>query len=177
MKQPLANITLKLDKIGSCVDRKNVTPSEVMLLCAMHHSNAGGDPITKLIPLSEDFEDKQIKPLDEDLQKLRVSLDSLSEDGSITEEVKDKRQISLSARITSKEGQVQALQSIKALRDLSPENERTRLSFRYARSTVMKMFPGGIPTLPTDFTTARAAGVNAGDIGNHFLVGPEQAIA
>ena len=72
---------------------------------------------------------------------------------------------------------VQALQSIKALRDLSPENERTRLTFRYARATVMKMFPGGIPSIPTDFISARAAGIRAGDIGNHFLVGPEQATA
>jgi hypothetical protein len=47
VEMPIADITLKLDKNGSDIDLKNVTPAEVLFLCAEHHGNAGGSPITR----------------------------------------------------------------------------------------------------------------------------------
>ncbi len=52
----LANVVLKLDKIGTSVPLKKVTPSEVMFLVADHHPNAGGDPILKLEELDEEVD-------------------------------------------------------------------------------------------------------------------------
>jgi len=47
---PLADITLRLDKNGSDMDLKGVTPAELLFLCAEHHPNAGGNPIVRCVP-------------------------------------------------------------------------------------------------------------------------------
>lgn len=39
------DLYLKMDKNGSGVNKKGVTPAEAMLLVAMHHAAAGGNPI------------------------------------------------------------------------------------------------------------------------------------
>lgn len=50
---PLADITLRLDKNGSDMDLKNITPAELLFLCAEHHANAGGNPISKCVPIGK----------------------------------------------------------------------------------------------------------------------------
>ena len=47
---PLADIRLKLDKNGSDVAVKNVTPAQLLFLVAEHHANAGGSPILSIRP-------------------------------------------------------------------------------------------------------------------------------
>lgn len=47
---PLADVTLKIDKNGSDITLKGVTPGEVLFLVAEHQANAGGNPITKVKP-------------------------------------------------------------------------------------------------------------------------------
>ncbi len=51
MKQ--ADIELKIDRFGSSVPLKGVTPAEVLYLVADHHINAGGDPIIELVEKGE----------------------------------------------------------------------------------------------------------------------------
>lgn len=48
IEMPTATVTIKLDRNGSCVTKKHVTPAELMLLVAEHHKRAGGSPVIKL---------------------------------------------------------------------------------------------------------------------------------
>jgi len=43
----LATVTLTLSKDGHHVTLHNVTPAELLLLVAEHHTNAGGNPVVK----------------------------------------------------------------------------------------------------------------------------------
>lgn len=156
--QKLANIVLKLDKIGSSVQRKNVTPAEVMFLVADHHVNAGGDPIVKLVEIKEDTEEKALVPLRKELEVLRTQLEELA-DLELTDEIRERRQRSLQNRIDSKEGLIANLESIIQLRNLSPKQERDRLISRYGGIRISKFYPGAIPALPQDFEEARSTGV------------------
>lgn len=47
---PTVSATLKLDKNGSNVILQRVTPPEALILCAMHHVNAGSLPLSDLQP-------------------------------------------------------------------------------------------------------------------------------
>ena len=63
----LADIQLKIDKLGSTVPLVDVTPAEVLYLVADHHSNAGGDPIVEIKEKGEAMtftgEEKDGKPV------------------------------------------------------------------------------------------------------------------
>lgn len=50
VEMPLADIRLKLDKNGSDIVVKNVTPAQLLFLVAEHHANAGGSPVTSIKP-------------------------------------------------------------------------------------------------------------------------------
>ena len=52
MKQ--ADILLQIDRLGSTIPLKGVTPAEVLYLVADHHTNAGKDPIIELVELKEE---------------------------------------------------------------------------------------------------------------------------
>ena len=177
MKQMLADVMVKLAKNGSCVPRSNVTPAEVMLLCVEHKQNAGGDPIIKLKVVPEDAEALKLVPLEKELALAEEKFADLDNVDNITEEVRHKRSESLLAKIERLQGNIQALQQVQALRNLSPADERKRLMFRYGPK-VKKLYPGMIPTLPQDFTEARKIGDDVPDISNRFIMGdPAQVVA
>lgn len=50
VEMPLADVTIKIDKNGSDVDVRHVTPAELLFLCAEHHTNAGGSPVVRCTP-------------------------------------------------------------------------------------------------------------------------------
>jgi hypothetical protein len=56
---PLANIMLTVGH-GNRIPKKGVTPAEVAILAAMHHKNAGGNPIANIVPTGT----VKIDPLD-----------------------------------------------------------------------------------------------------------------
>ena len=80
MKQ--ADIWLKVDKVGSNIPIKGVTPAEVLYLVADNHANVGGDPIESLTVTGDAMvhtgEEKDGKPVtrlrkdDEELMRLRL---------------------------------------------------------------------------------------------------------
>lgn len=56
----LATVTLKMNRVGSTIIKKNVTPAELLLLVAMHGPEAGGDPVIEVKETGEtsaDFPD------------------------------------------------------------------------------------------------------------------------
>lgn len=158
--QKLANIVLKMDKIGSSVQKNYVTPAEVMWLVADHHANAGGDPIIKLVEIKEDDEVKQMAPVQAELDSLNEELSAL-DDIELTDEIRERRERSFHNRIDSKERIIKQLQSIINLRNLPPAKERDRLVARYGSIRIKKFYPGAIPNLPTTFEEAREQGVSA----------------
>lgn len=184
MKQPIANIVLKLDKIGATVALKHVTPAEVMLLCAMHSGNAGGMPVVKFEEIDIKANEMALKSLQDELSKQEELLEALGEVENITEEVRDRRSITLQQKIESFQGRINALQHIMGVRNLSPSGERARLTGKYNQLVVNKFYPGNIPSIPTEFPNFNpkneqeqtALGewstlkLNAGQ-HDHFLVG------
>lgn len=46
---PVANIMLSVGH-GNKIPKKKVTPAEVAILAAMHHTNAGGNPVESIVP-------------------------------------------------------------------------------------------------------------------------------
>jgi len=151
MKQPIANIVLKLDKIGATVALKHVTPAEVMLLCAMHSGNAGGMPIIKFEQIDIKANEMALKSLQDELSKLETLLDELGEVENITEEVREKRSITLQTKIESYQGRINGLQHVMGIRNLSPAGERARLTGKYNQLVVNKFYPGNIPSIPVEF--------------------------
>lgn len=184
MKQPIANIILKLDKIGATVALKNVTPAEVMLLCAMHSGNAGGIPVVKFDLIDPKVNEMSLKSLQDELSKVEDLLESLGEVENITEEVREKRSITLQQKIESFQSRINAVQHVIGIRNLSPAGERGRLTGKYNQLVVNKFYPGNIPSIPTEFPNfdpkneqeQQALGewstlkLNAGS-HDHFLVG------
>ena len=77
MKQPIANIVLKLDKIGATVALKHVTPAEAMLLCAMHSGNAGEMTIVKFELIDTKSNEMALKSLQDELSKQEALLEGL----------------------------------------------------------------------------------------------------
>lgn len=177
MKQPIANIILKLDKIGATVALKNVTPAEMMLLCAMHSGNAGGDPIVKMDVIALEDNEKSLKSLQDELTKLESLLEDLGNVENITEEVREKRSITLGQKIESFQGRIASLQNVMRVRTLDSRSERNRLMGKYNQLVVNKFYPGNMPTVPVSFPKDEAekgewttAKLNAGS-HDHFMVG------
>ena len=172
--QELANITLKMAKVGNSVQRLNVTPAEVLVLVNLHRVNAGGNPIVKLTKIEESREDEQMAPLLKEVEKLTKLRDGLDELDNLTDEVKQKRATSYRNRLEALQGQLDTLKLIKRIRQLSPAQERDRLKGRYQQVTIKAIFPGAIPQLPESFEEAMKAGLDSEDSSGRFLVGPEQ---
>jgi uncharacterized protein YPO0396 len=177
MKQPIANIVLKLDKIGATVALKNVTPAEVMLLCAMHNGNAGGDPIVKLQEIPFEDSDKALKALEKQLTEVETILEELDEVENITEEVREKRASTQTQKAESLRERIAAQQSVMRIRNLNAREERNRLGTKYNQIVVNKFYPGNMPTVPDKFPTGEAekaewlqATLNSGQ-HDHFIVG------
>jgi hypothetical protein len=174
MKQPIANIILKLDKNGSSVQLKNVTPAEVMLLCAMHHTNAGGDPVVKLTEIPVDaFEEEQSKQVAA-LKKLEEDYAKVELDPTLLEDVREKRLESIQKRMDVKQSLITGYSQIAAIRELSPADEYQRLSFKYNNLTLKAFYPGRIPSLPATFEEARRNGVSSTVEESKWLVGAAQ---
>ena len=184
MKQPIANIVLKLDKIGATVALKHVTPAEVMLLCAMHSGNAGEMPIVKFDLIDPKSNEMALKSLQDELSKQEALLEELSGIENITEEVRERRAITIQGKIESYQSRINGLQYIINIRNLSPSAERARLTGKYNQIVVNKFYPGNMPTIPTDFPnfkpTTPEEHASLGEWSNlklhagqhdHFLVG------
>lgn len=174
MKQPIANLTLKLDKNGSNVQVKHVTPAELMLLCAMHHTNAGGDPVVTLKEIDENFFNKEISQQEEAMQKLQEDYEKVEIDPTLLEDVREKRLESIKKRMDVKQSVIDGYKQINAIRDLSPADEFRRLSFKYNNLILKNFYPGRIPTFPETFTEARANGTNSSIEESKWLVGGER---
>jgi len=171
MKQPIANIVLQLDKNGSNVQRKNVTPAEVMLLCAMHHVNVGKDPVVKLEVIEEDAFNAEIEKEEKALEKLEADHQRVSEDGTILENIKESKLDVIAKRIETKQSIIRDLKQINMIRDLSPADEFRRLGFRYSSVLLKEFYPGRIPSLPTTFEEARKGGTQTEAVAPKWIVG------
>jgi len=172
MNQALANVQIKLDKIGSSVRREFVTPAELLVLCAIHNTNAGGDPVVRLEEIPETTERNAMEAAQEELEKLQLTLVELEDNQELNLEIKEKRVVSLSTRIQSKQTSLDELQSVLNLRGLSPNDECNRLGSRYSSKVLKSLFPGTTPSLPTSFAEARKLGSVMTGLKNNFLVDP-----
>ncbi len=150
MKQQIANMVLKLDKIGATVALKNVTPAEMRLLCAMHSGNAGGDPVVSFTVIDKEIQDK-IKKLEEELAETESRREALGEVDNITEEVRSNRERVLNDKVESLTERIQTLQNIEAIKELEPAQERNRLMGKYNQLLVSKFYPGDQPNMVTKF--------------------------
>lgn len=155
----LANIVLKLDKIGTSVPKKYVSPAEVMFLVSDHHTNAGGDPIVKLDILDDDAEVKPLEVATKELEELQASQDKLDNVMNITDEVRQKREEKIRRKMQVKLDAITRLKAIQAMRTFTPALERRRLISIYGQPRINKYYPGQIPQLPSDFAEARSVGV------------------
>jgi hypothetical protein len=171
MKQPIANIVLQMDKNGSNVQRKNVTPAEVMLLCAMHHKNVGKDPVIKLEVIEEGAFDKEIEKETQAIEKLQADYARVEADDTVLENIKESRLDVISKRIEAKQSTIGGLKQIDMIRGLSPADEYRRLSFRYSQVLLKEFYPGRSPNLPTTFEEARQQGVQTEAVSPKWIVG------
>jgi hypothetical protein len=156
--QKIANLVLKTDKIGSTVQRWNVTPAEVMFLVADHQQNAGGDPIVKLTEIPDSREAKLLVPLKDQLKELEVKLEETYEE-ELTEEIRNRRVNAILTKTKAVQDQIAQYEGLVRLRELTPAQERIRLVGRYGAPRIKKFFPGAIPSLPTSFEEAKTSGL------------------
>lgn len=171
MKQPIANIVLKMDRNGSTTQQKNVTPAEVMLLCAMHLKNAGQDPILKLEVIEEGSSDKEMALIESAIEKLESDLARLEENETMLEDVRQSKVESIQKRIEVKQSTLQGLKQINAIRDLDPSDEYRRLGFKYSAITLKEFYPGRVPNLPNSFEEARKNGTSTSIVEAKWIVG------
>lgn len=164
----LADVLLKIDRIGSTVPLQRVTPAEVMFLVADHHANAGGDPIVKLVEVEEGTDEKHIEALQQQLESLdkqRDELDLLE----ITPEIHQRRLKTIEAQIKTKQDGLDFYRRRVALRTIRPADERVRLASKYGARRIKAFFPGNIPNLPETFEEARRQGVGADTLSERLL--------
>lgn len=160
-----------MDVNGSTAQCFNVTPAEVMLLCAMHHRNAGGDPILKLKVIEEDSFNANLETLKEALVKLQEDFTRVETDATLLEDVREKRLESIQKRIEVRQSTIQGLEQINAIRELSPADEFRRLGFKYNQLLLKEFYPGRIPTLPSTFEEARVSGTQTEAVAPKWIVG------
>lgn len=174
--QPLANVLVKLDSLGSDVLVKNVTPAETMLLAAIHQRNANGDPIKSITLIDPEVEIKNIQLLIDELKEVEAKLDELENtEEKLTMELVDRRQKRYTDQIESLTGRIQAAKQVQAIRYLSPSDEITRLKFKYQHKHVKALFPSAMSNLPKTHELAKQFGLKAEQLEKGFLVGPEDA--
>jgi len=128
----VATVTLKISNLGSCITKYNVTPAELLILVADFHPHVGGDPVIKL--------------------KEEVTKMQRHNDEHQVVELLDPKTKTMKAVLISPPW---------AEDSWTAQQEANRLRGNYYRARVNGLFPGRIPTLPTTFEEARAAGVDA----------------
>lgn len=162
--QPVANIVLKIDQLGSSVPRKYVTPAEVMFLVADHRMNANGDPIIDIKPIPDNAEQEAIKSLKSDLAKLEEQQNKLDSDANLTWQAREEQVRRIQDQIQGKQDAINRWENLRAIRYLKPQDERSRLSGIYGNKRISRVYTGAIPILPQTFDEARkiGMGVSAG---------------
>ena len=156
----LANITLKVNSLGSSVDLQNVTPPELMFLVADNHKGAGGNPIVKMEVLDDKFEDEPITKIRAELKDVEKRLADLDE-LEIADEVREARTRRFRDIIKVKTDRINELLFLKKRRAHNPATERAFLGLRYGAKRMKSFFPGSIPQMPTTFEEAQQAGIGA----------------
>jgi len=164
-----------MDKVGSNVEIKHVSPAEAILLVSDHHANAGGNPLEHINVLPDDAEDEQIDILTADVKRLESQISDL-ETSDAAFDVKERRQTYLQNRLDSVKERLARLQALKARRKFTPTQEVNRLKAKYGAARVSKAFPGAIPQLPSDFPEAIEAGLQIKTTsGRLFTVGDNES--
>ncbi len=153
----LAHIRLKMDKIGSDVLIKNVTPAEVLLLVSDHHANAGGNPVTIESQLEDDEEEQPLKALASDISRLEALLESLGQE-DLAMDVRMRREGFITNQLNSLRERVARLKYLQARRKFTNAQEVDRLRQKYGKQRVNKAFPGALPQLPETFEEAIKVG-------------------
>lgn len=148
---PTATVTIKTDKIGNTIQRKGVTPAELMFLVADNHNGAGGDPVVKI-----EVEKKKVRGEVQDKDPTGAPLMTVPEDGNEDE-----------PQAVMVRGWVDSKEDNRALR--SPVQERARLQQKYGRRRIAKFYPGTIPQFPQSFEEARAYGVDSSTLEERLL--------
>lgn len=149
--QPLAHVTVQLDRVGSNVLKKYVTPAEAYFFWNEHYKNSGGKPIVTVL---ETKDDEQVMPLEgeqAELERLQKGLDELGELDDITEEVREKRKDSYMTRILESQTRISELEALIQKRNLSAQQEVMRLKGLYGSRKIEVLFPGISPNLPASF--------------------------
>jgi len=160
-----------MDKVGSNVEIKHISPAEAILLVSDHHANAGGNPIEQLTVLADDAEQEQIDSLEADQERIGKQLEDL-DTADVVFDVKERRANYLRDRLTSIKERLDRLRFLQARRKFTPTQEVNRLRSKYTAARVDKAFPGAIPQLPEDFPEAVEAGLKIKTTsGRLFTVG------
>lgn len=167
--QKLAHVVLKRDELGNTVQRKYVTPAELMFLVADSKDAAKGDPVIKIDLVADDAEELELKRMKAKLEELIAKRETFSLSEEITEEVRESRVNALSNVITNTEDRIARLEGLQRLRTLEPDQEVTRLCSRYHQHKIVAMFPGGNPSLPATHEAAIRSGLTTSVAGNRFI--------
>jgi exonuclease VII small subunit len=154
----LANVRLKMDKVGSNVEIKHVSPAEAILLVSDHHANAGGSPIEQIVVLDDNAEQPQIDILEADVERLEKQITDL-DTSEAAFDVKERRATYLRDRLTSVKERLARLLALQTRRKFTPTQEVNRLRAKYGAGRTDKAFPGAIPQIPDDFPEAVEAGL------------------
>lgn len=158
--QKLANVHFRLSP-ESVIQLKNITPSELMFLIALHRHNAKDNPVVKLMEIPEKSEDEEMKKIHDALEKLEAQRKKNEEDAGLTEDRRISLLANIDQRIIARQQALQTWQQVKELRRLNATQERARLCTRYNGDQVKQFYPGGLPQLPKDFTEAQSSGMEA----------------
>lgn len=142
MKVKLANVALKLDKIGNSIIVKEVTPAELLFLIADHHSAAGGNPVLSLEIVKR--REKGMVPEKDATGRLIFVTDHNSPDGQSPKMIP---------------GFVNTEEDLEV--EFNAAKEKRRLMAKYQAPRISKFFEGAIPTMPTTFDEAMEAGIEA----------------
>jgi hypothetical protein len=155
--------------IGNSIPLKNVTPAELMILVADNHSNAGGNPIVAKKEIPPEHEEAALKQADKAIAAVEEAIDKINEDNSMDPDVQAKRLRLYGNKLNRLQNQVDKLKNIQRLRLLSPSQERDRLMRTYGEKRVKSLFPGAMPTLPSNFDEATQAGLQTSLSGGGAL--------
>lgn len=128
---PLATVHLRIEK-NVAFDKANITPPELMLLCAMHHANAKGNPAEVITPTPE-TKDEIVEVMRPNPLK-NGALEKVSE---------------IQSKPTGK---------VKTV-TMEPRAMKLFLVGRYGAEKVEKLFPGATPKFPTKFRQAMMDGI------------------
>jgi len=133
-----------MNQIGSSVTLKGVTPPQLMYLVAEHQVNAGGNPV-----ISWEIEKKLVE----------AEVPELDGAGKPIIDLEGKPKMQMGFIPGEEDNEV----------NLSPVQERNRLSSIYNQKKVKSFYPGAIPALPKTFEEAIESGLQASTGVDRFL--------